>query len=191
MREPVLFFDLGSPYAYLAVARADRVLGRPPELEPVLLGAIFGWRGSGSWAHTAERASRVAEIERRAAAYGLPPMAWPAQWPPDGLRAMRAATWAKLQGAVEPFARAVYSRAFAAGEEAYTLEALASAADEAGLPGAALGEAVADAAIKTALREATTRAWELGVRGIPTVLAGGELFYGDDRLEQAAEAVRR
>ena len=46
---PLLFYDLGSPYAYLAVERAERVLGAPPELRPVLLGAIFAARGSGSW----------------------------------------------------------------------------------------------------------------------------------------------
>jgi 2-hydroxychromene-2-carboxylate isomerase len=189
MDEPVLYFDLGSPYAYLAVARAARVLGRPPVLEPVLLGAIFRARGTGSWAHTDERAPRMADIERRARTYGLPPFAWPPVWPPDGLTAMRAATWAKAEGAVEPFARAVFARAFAAGEEAYTLEALAAAAEEAGLSGAVLREAVASDAVKATLREATSGAWEAGVRGIPTLRAGGELFYGDDRLEEAVRTV--
>jgi|tagenome__1003787_1003787.scaffolds.fasta_scaffold17790688_2 2-hydroxychromene-2-carboxylate isomerase len=52
-----LYFDLGSPYAYLAVLPAEVVLGRPPDLEPVLLGAIFGLRGHRSWSQTAERAA--------------------------------------------------------------------------------------------------------------------------------------
>ena len=63
--------DLASPYAYLAVARAASVLGSEPVLRPVLAGAIFGYRGRGSWALTPERAAGEAEIERRAAAYGL------------------------------------------------------------------------------------------------------------------------
>jgi 2-hydroxychromene-2-carboxylate isomerase len=81
-----LYFDLGSPYAYLAVARAEAVFGRQPDLEPVLLGAIFRLRGSGSWSQTSERATGIAEVQRRALAYGLPAVAWPDGWPLDGLR---------------------------------------------------------------------------------------------------------
>src|SRR6478609_7534661 len=61
-----LYYDLGSPYSYLAVARCERVLG-PVTLQPVLVGAIFGHRGWGSWGVTDERDSHVAEVERRAA----------------------------------------------------------------------------------------------------------------------------
>ena len=64
---PLLFYDLGSPYAYLAVARAERVLGTPPELRPVLLGAIFAVRGHGSWSAT-PRPSRSAQTAARIAA---------------------------------------------------------------------------------------------------------------------------
>jgi 2-hydroxychromene-2-carboxylate isomerase len=47
---PILYFDLGSPYAYLAMQRAPSILRLAPETEPVLLGAIFARRGFGSWA---------------------------------------------------------------------------------------------------------------------------------------------
>jgi len=102
----VLYYDLASPYAYLAVARAPDVLGSEPELQPILLGAIFGYRGRGSWAHTPERAAGEAEIERRAAAYGLPPVVWPDGWPLNSLAAMRAATHAKRERLQREFARA-------------------------------------------------------------------------------------
>ncbi len=59
---PQLYLDLGSPYAYLALERAEAVLGQPAELVPVLVGAIFGWRGHGSWARTGERGDGMAEI---------------------------------------------------------------------------------------------------------------------------------
>ncbi|HKP88647.1 MAG TPA: hypothetical protein VJT75_01615, partial [Thermoleophilaceae bacterium] len=84
-----LFYDLGSPYGYLAVARAPAVLGGDVELVPVLLGAIFAERGHGSWSQTGARAANVAEVERRAREYGLPPVAWPPGWPPNTLHAMR------------------------------------------------------------------------------------------------------
>jgi 2-hydroxychromene-2-carboxylate isomerase len=107
---PRLYFDLASPYAYLAVSRAAEVLGEPVTLEPILLGAIFRARGSGSWAHTDARAAEMAEVEARAARYGLP-LAWPEGWPANSLAAMRAATWARRQGRLDAFAAAVYAAA--------------------------------------------------------------------------------
>jgi 2-hydroxychromene-2-carboxylate isomerase len=181
---PVLYFDLGSPYAYLAVARAERVFARPVELEPVLLGAIFRKRGRGSWSQTADHAAQIAEVERRAAAYGLPAVAWPPGWPPDGLAMMRAATWSKREGRVDAFARAVYEREFARGEDVSGVDALAAIADAVGLAG--LREAIDRPDIEAALREATDRAWDAGVRGVPSIVVGDHVLYGDDQLEKAA-----
>lgn len=179
-----LFFDLGSPYAYLAVARAERVLGARPVLRPVLLGGIFQRRGYGSWARTAQRAQRVAELEARAARYGLPPFAWPQCWPMDGLRAMRACVWAQECGSLDAFVHAVYAHEFARGEDVSGLDALAAIAREVGLPGDELGEATSSERVKLRLRELTDAAWERGVRGIPTIAVGSTLVYGDDQLEQ-------
>ena len=182
----VLYYDLASPYAYLAVARAADVLGEEPELQPVLVGAIFGWRGRGSWALTDARYEGEAEVERRAARYGLPPPAWPEGWPVNSLAAMRAAVWADRQGRGPAFARAVYEREFAHGEDISGVAALDAIGRSVG--GEGIPEAVADPEIKQALREATEQAWERGVQGVPTLEAGRRLYFGDDRLEEAAEA---
>jgi 2-hydroxychromene-2-carboxylate isomerase len=191
MSRPELFYDLGSPYAYLAVERAERVLGVAPVLRPVLLGAIFAARGHGSWSQTPARAEGIAEVERRAAAYGLPPVRWPPGWPPNTLPAMRAAVWAERRGRGTPFARAAFRRAFAAGEDLADIAVLAAAAAETGLPAGELAAAIADPAVKDDLRARTAAALALGVRGVPTLRAGGHLLYGDDRLEEAAPADRR
>jgi 2-hydroxychromene-2-carboxylate isomerase len=114
---PRIYFDLGSPYAYLAVERASAVLARTPDLVPVLLGAIFQWRGSGSSAMTSQRADRVRELERRARNYGLPPVVWPKEWPANGLAAMRAATWARRNRRGTEFASSVYRQQFGAGAD--------------------------------------------------------------------------
>jgi 2-hydroxychromene-2-carboxylate isomerase len=188
---PELFYDLGSPYAYLAVERAERVLGVAPVLRPVLLGAIFAARGHGSWSQTEARDEGIAEVERRAAAYGLPPVRWPPGWPPDTLAAMRAAVWAERRGRGAPFARAAFRRAFAAGEDLADIAVLAAAAAEAGLPDGDVAAAIADPAVKDDLRARTGAALALGVRGVPTLRAGGRLLYGDDRLEDASAADRR
>jgi len=182
---PLLFYDLGSPYAYLAVARAERVLGTPPELRPVLLGAIFAVRGHGSWSATPRREAGMAEVERRAAAYGLPPLRWPADWPPNTLAAMRAAVWAEREGRGAPFAHAAFRRAFAEGADLADPRVLADIAVAVGLDGTALGGAIAAPDVKDDLRARTEAALDLGVRGVPTLAIGDRLLYGDDRLDEA------
>lgn len=182
--EVELYFDLGSPYAHLAVARAERALGQAPVLRPVLLGAIFQGRGFGSWADSAQRQGRIAELEARAARYGLPPFVWPEGWPLNGLAAMRACVWAEGEGALEPFARAAFAHEFGQGEDISAVPALAAIAAEVGLEGSELEAAVASDPVKARLRELTEQAWERGVRGIPTVAVGETLIYGDDQLEQ-------
>src|ERR1700742_3484946 len=80
---PELFYDVGSPYAYLAVERFEAVVGVAPVLRPVLLGGIFKATGRSSWGLTAAREAGMAGIERRALAAGLPPVVWPDPWPGD------------------------------------------------------------------------------------------------------------
>lgn len=179
-----LYFDLGSPYAHLAVARAERVLGRPPTLRPVLLGAIFQARGFGSWAASAQREQRVLELEARAERYGLPPIVWPPGWPLNGLAAMRACVWAEAEGGLDRFVHAAFEHEFGRGEDISGAPALAAIAAEVGLSGAAMETAIAADPVKARLRELTEAAWARGVRGVPTVAVDGILIYGEDQLEQ-------
>lgn len=186
---PEIYFDLGSPYAYLALERAEAVLGRPVTLVPVLVGAIFGWRGHGSWALTAERAAGMAEIGRRAREYGLPPMDWPPDWPANALGAMRCATWAARQRSLPEFARVVGRRQWTQAADIADVDVLAACAREAGLDAEAMLQAIQAPELKEQLRATTERAFEDGVRGVPTVRVGERLFLGDDRLEQARTAM--
>jgi 2-hydroxychromene-2-carboxylate isomerase len=186
---PQLYFDLGSPYAYLALERVEAVLGRPVALEPVLVGAIFGWRGSGSWALTGERAAGMAEIERRAQRYGLPPMDWPPDWPANALSAMRCAVWAVRRRRLAPFAREVGRRQWTEAAVISDPDVLAACASAVGLDAAEMLDAIRAPELKEHLRSLTERAWEAGVRGVPTLRIGERLFFGDDRLEQAAAAM--
>jgi 2-hydroxychromene-2-carboxylate isomerase len=188
--QPALFYDLGSPYAYLAVERAADVLGVEPRLEPVLVGGIFVLRERGSWSQTSERADRIAEIEARAKRYGLPPLTWPPGWPNNTLKAMRAATWAGGLGAGQSFALAAFRRAFLEGEDLSRVDVLVDVAAAVGLPANEIPAAIEDPATKAALREATDRAWGRGVLGVPCIGLDGEIFYGDDRLEAAAQRLK-
>jgi 2-hydroxychromene-2-carboxylate isomerase len=145
----------------------------------------------GSWSETPARAEGIAEVERRAAEYGLPPIAWPKPWPNNGLVAMRAATFAKQTGRVVSFSLAAFRQAFAAGRDLSDVDNVAIAGAACELHPRALLKAVETAAVKGALRGATDRAGDLGVEGVPAVVVGEEVFWGDDRLEDAVAAAGR
>ncbi len=186
---PRFLVDVGSPYAYLAAERVERVLGVEPTWEPVLLGAIFKATGGGSWALTDAREDGMREVERRAAAYGLPPIAWPEPWPGNMLGAMRAATAADAAGAGRAFLLAALRLGFRDGRDLGEPSAIADAAAAAGLDPDLLLAAAPDETVKTRLRERTKAALALGVPGVPTVVVGTRVFWGDDRLEEAAAAI--
>jgi len=184
------YFDLGSPYAYLAAERLAQALPEPVVWQPLLLGGLFKLNGRGSWARGAERGREdgMAEIERRARSYGLPPVRWPDPWPGDYLLAMRAATFAFAAGRGREFVLQAFRDAFQRGRDLAIPANVLDAAEQAGLDRAEVAAAVQDPQIKQALREATNAAHELGVIGVPTVAVKGELFWGDDRLKDAAVA---
>jgi 2-hydroxychromene-2-carboxylate isomerase len=188
---PVFYYDLGSPYAYLAAERINGLFAEAacpaPEWRPILLGGLFKRFGRDSWANGPQRPEGIAEVERRASAYGLPPLRWPDPFPGNTLVAMRAATWAKQLGRAVSFSLAAFRQAFAAGRDLSEPDNVALAGAAAELHPRALQAAVSRTALKETLREATERAGDLGVRGVPSVVVGEQVFWGDDRLAEAAE----
>lgn len=126
--------------------------------------------------------------ERRAQAYGLPPIRWPREWPADYLFAMRTATFAKEIGRSVSFSLAAFRQQFAAGRDLGDRDNVFIAAASSELHPRALRAAVERDAIKSRLRAATEAAGDLGVVGVPSVAVGEAVFWGDDELEQAARA---
>jgi 2-hydroxychromene-2-carboxylate isomerase len=186
------YYDLGSPYAYLS---AERISGlfteaeiEQPEWRPILLGGLFAEFGRGSWGLTEEREAGMAECDRRASAYGLPPIRWPEPWPGEMLLAMRAATFAKQTGRIVSFSLAAFRQQFAGGRDLTEPDNVAIAGAACELHPRALLKAVTTKGVKDELRRATEEAGALGVRGVPAVVVGGEVFWGDDRLEEAVAA---
>jgi 2-hydroxychromene-2-carboxylate isomerase len=187
MHRVTFYFDLGSPYAYLSAERIAGLVPEPVQWQPVLLGGLFKLTGRSSWAlgDYQRRQTGMAEIERRARGYGLPPIHWPDPWPSDYLTAMRVATFAFNVGRGREFTRRAFRDAFQRGRDLAVAEHVLDAAVGAGLDRREAEEAAQDPQFKLALREATDTAFELGVIGVPTLDIDGELFWGDDRLEGA------
>ncbi|MGE5407167.1 MAG: 2-hydroxychromene-2-carboxylate isomerase [Syntrophothermus sp.] len=192
MTRATFYYDLGSPYAYLA---AERISGlfteaalEQPEWQPVLLGGLFKRFGRESWGSGPGREAGMAACERRAAAYGLPPIVWPEPWPGDMLTAMRAATFAKRTGRAVSFSLAAFRQAFAAGRDLGVPDNVYIAAAACELHPRAVEKAAGSRSVKEALRSATEAAAARGVEGVPAVVVEGEVFWGDDRLEEAVAA---
>lgn len=186
------YFDVGSPYAYLAAERLETVLRGPVRWQPVLLGGLFKLTGRSSWALGDYRRRQVgmAGIERRARGYGLPAIVWPDPWPSDYLAAMRVVTWAFVADRGHEVAMQAFRDAFQRGRDLSIEAQVLAAAASVGLDRGDAKDAMRDPAIKRMLRDATESAHALGVFGVPTVEVAGELFWGDDRLEDAAEHAR-
>lgn len=192
MRRVTFYFDLGSPYAYLACERIGGLLAEPVRWQPVLLGGLFKLTGRSSWAlgDHERRQAGMADVERRALDYGLPAVRWPDPWPTNYLAAMRAATYAFEAGRGHEFVRAAFRAAFRHGVDLSVPDGVLAAGRAAGIDEHELLAGIEDAHIKQTLREATDAAYRAGVIGVPTVATGDELFWGDDRLDHAAAHLR-
>ena len=188
MTEATFYFDLGSPFAYLAAERLDEVLPGQVQWQPVSLGGMFKLNGRSSWAlgDPERRQAGMVEVEHRAGLYGLPPIRWPDPWPGNYLMAMRAATFAYQARCGHEFTMLAFRHAFQQGIDLSLPANVLAAAESAGLDPAMVEQATQDPEIKLALREATDAAHNLGVFGVPTIAVDSELFWGDDRFDEAA-----
>ncbi len=130
------------------------------------------------------------EIRRRAEQRGLPEVRYPDGWPSDSysLTPLRAAHFAKQSGRAVSFSLAAYRQSFVAGRPLNEIDNVLIAAAACELHPKALIKGIETTAVKDRLRAATEEAIELGVEGIPTVAVGKQLFWGDDQLEEAAQA---
>jgi len=187
----VFYFDLGSPYAYLAAERIHSLFDESPLWQPILLGGIWRVTGGRSWATTDKREGGIAEVERRAGEYGLMPVRWPEGWPNNTLKAMRAAVFAQQAGRVVAFSLAAFRQAFAGGRDLSDVDNVLIAAAACELHPNAVLKGIETQSIKDRLRAATDEAYNRGVRGVPSVVLGDRVFWGDDRLEEAAAAANR
>jgi 2-hydroxychromene-2-carboxylate isomerase len=173
-----------SPYSWLAAERIDDLLPNA-SWRPVAGAAIHTASGRVSWGRTDERASNVAECERRARERGLGRINWPSTWPSDGRPAARALTFAARSGNVRSLALSVMRIGFLEGRNITEREVIGLAAARAGLEASVLLAAVDSPTVERELAAVTDEALALGVYGMPTVVIGGELFWGDDRLGRA------
>ena len=185
------WYEFASTYSYPAAMRVEAVAadaGVTVEWRPFLLGPIFaelGWSTSPFNLQPAKGAYMWHDLARTCQRLGLP-FRRPEPFPQNGLLAARVATALPDDGTRARFSRAVYRAEFAEGRTISEPEVIASLLAELGLEADALLQQASDPASKQALREQTEAAQRHGIFGAPSWrTADGELFWGNDRLEDA------
>ena len=197
MSRATFYYDFNSPYSYLAAERISGLFAEAeleqPEWQPISFGHLLRTTGRRPWSLPPEGPDpdHLAEVQRRADERGLPKVVYPEGWPIENysLNPIRAAIYAKESGRVVSFTLACFRQVFAAGRDMSDLDNVLVAAAACELHPKAVTKGIETQSVKDKLRAATDEAIERGVEGIPTVAVGDELFWGDDRLEEAAAAL--
>jgi 2-hydroxychromene-2-carboxylate isomerase len=190
MAEPVFYYDFNSPFAYIAAHRVDDVLPVEPRWQPIAFAFLLIHHRRDPWSFDVEeRGPTMGDCERRATALGLP-LQWPDGWPKESysLLPLRAAVLAEREGLLREFSRAAFRRHFSSPAGVRELDGVLAAAEEAGLDAHEIRDHIGDDDVKLEVKAATEAAIATGVYGVPTVQVGDQLFWGDDRLEEAAAA---
>ena len=191
MNEPIFYYDFNSPFAYIAAHRVDDVLPVQPRWQPIAFAFLLIHHQREPWSFDLEtRPDVMRDCERRADALGLP-LQWPDGWPKESysLLPLRAAVLAEREGLLREFSRAAFRRHFSSPAGVRELDGVLAAAEEAGLDPAEVEAHIGDDDVKLEVKAATEAAIDVGVYGVPTVQVDDKLFWGDDRLAEAAAAV--
>jgi 2-hydroxychromene-2-carboxylate isomerase len=191
MARLTFWFEFASTYSYLSAMRIEE-MARKADVDviwkPFLLGPIFkaqNWDTSPFNIYPAKGRYMVRDIERIAKARGLV-FRLPNPFPQNGLLAARLALAGLEKGWGPAFIRSVFRLEFAEQQNIAERLTLADALAAAGAPEHEPFERAESPEIKSRLRENTEEAQALGIFGAPSFLTeNGELFWGDDRLEQA------
>jgi 2-hydroxychromene-2-carboxylate isomerase len=185
------WFEFGSNYSYLSVMRIEeeaRRHGVRIAWKPFLLGPIFralGMENSPFVLQKEKGAYVQQDMARLCRKYGLAPWVKPSVFPRLGVLPLRIA----LLGVDEPwigaFCRKVMELNFVRDQDINQPEQLVPIVAELGLSALSLTERAQSEPIKTRLRDQTEQARAKGIFGAPTFFVGTEMFWGNDRLDDA------
>jgi 2-hydroxychromene-2-carboxylate isomerase len=185
-----IWFDFGSNYSYLSVMRiedASRRLGVHIAWKPFLLGPIFQALGmeNSPFVLQKEKGAYVRrDMVRQCRKYGL---RWkqPTTFPRLGVLPSRVALLGANQPWIGAFCRRVMELNFALDQDINQPEKLTPVLTELGLPAADILDQSRQETTKLRLRGQTEQARTRGIFGAPTFFVGTEMFWGNDRLDDA------
>ncbi len=186
------WFEFASTYSYLSVFRIERIAGDAGvqvEWKPFLLGPIFrrqGWDDSPFNIYPVKGRYMWRDIERLCDKYEIP-FRRPARFPRNGLLAARVACIGMSEGWCPEFTRAVFRANFAEDREISDPATIVEILESIGQDGPHIIARAQSPENKEFLRKQTEEAVALEIFGAPTFVVDTELFWGNDRLEDAID----
>jgi 2-hydroxychromene-2-carboxylate isomerase len=185
------WYEFGSTYSYPAAMRVENLAaeaGVNLRWRPFLLGPIFqtlGWNDSPFNIFPAKGRYMWRDLTRVCAAEGLPLKLPPVKFPQNGLKAARLALVGETEGWTPAFTRAVFTANYAEQKDISDEATLCAILGTLGVDAEAALAAAGSPETKQALRTQNEEAVARGLFGAPSFTVGDELFWGNDRLEEA------
>ncbi|SEL42010.1 2-hydroxychromene-2-carboxylate isomerase [Variovorax sp. YR750] len=184
------WFDFGSNYSYLSTMRIEAEAaahGIGIRWRPFLLGPIFrsfGWESSPFVLQKEKGDYTWKDMARQCRKYGLP---WqrPTNFPRPAVLPLRIALAGTTQPWMGEFCRRTMSMNFAEDRDIDSPQAMHELLTSLGLPAHRVIEEALSDSNKLRLRRQTETAVEKGIFGAPTFFVGDEMFWGNDRLDEA------
>ena len=186
------WFDFGSNYSYLSMMRIEALAAARNvtiDWRPFLLGPVFRQLGfdNSPFVLQKEKGAYVwKDMERQCRKYGIA-LTRPSTFPRAALLAMRVAVLGANEPWIGAWCRKIMQLNFVDDREIGSVEVVSDALDSLGLPAQSVIDAAQSDANKLRLREQTELAINRGIFGAPTFFVGGEMFWGNDRLEDALD----
>ncbi len=198
MAKPSLefWYEFASTYSYLAASRIEKLAdeqGVAVQWRPFLLGPIFaaqGWTSSPFNIFEAKGRNMWRDMERQVDTLGLK-LVRPSAFPRNGLLPSRVAMIGAGESWGPAFTRAVYHANFAEDRDIADAAVIGALLHDLKLPADEILQRAQTTENKDALKHQTARAIELGLYGAPSFTVGKELFWGNDRLEQALDWAKK
>ncbi|WP_349974250.1 2-hydroxychromene-2-carboxylate isomerase [Pseudomonas sp. WHRI 8519] len=189
------FFDLGSPASYLAWTQLPALCARHGatlQYRPMLLGAVFQATGNASPAMIPAKGRYMfTDLGRFAARYGVP-FGLPPGFPINTLALMRGLVGTQLRAPerFETLLAALFNGLWVQRRNLGDAAVLEQVLADAGFSAAEFQVLIGDAEVKAALKQTTEEAVERGVFGAPTCFVDGQMYFGQDRLDFVADALK-
>lgn len=188
------YFDFGSPTTYLAWTQLPALCAETSaELiyKPMLLGGVFQATGNASPVTIPSKGRfMIQDLQRFARRYGVP-MQFNPHFPINTLGLMRGAVAVQLRmpERFDAFVSTIFRALWVDGQNLGDLAVLGKVLAEAGFEPQTLLALTAEPEVKEVLKATTEEAVRRGVFGAPSMFVGGELFFGQDRLDFVREAL--
>ena len=185
-------FDFGSPTTYLAWTQLPKIAhekGADILYTPMLLGGVFKATGNTPPGSVQAKGVHMThDLQRWAKRYGVP-LAMNPHFPVNTLPLMRGAVSYQMEGDFPLYMKTAYEAMWVKPRNLNEPQEIGSMLQEAGFDGQDFMNRINDQKVKDKLRENTEYAVSKGVFGAPSFLVGGDLFFGQDRLDFVREAL--